>query len=454
MDKKDGKTAGVDEKGQKKLHVLLRTYGCQMNEYDSELITSILEGEGFKFTKNELDADVILLNTCSVRENAIRKIRGHLHEIKHSREHKPAIYGILGCIATNLKEKLLEDKNLDIDLIAGPDNYKQLPELIREVSRTKQKDSRIAFDKSETYSDIYPKRVEGVNAWIAIMRGCNNFCTFCVVPYTRGRERSRTMDDILQEANRLADDGFKQVTLLGQNVNSYGTNKTSFANLLKKISKIDGIERIRFMSPHPKDFPDELIDEIAGNNKVCKHIHLPLQSGNDRILEKMNRSYTQKAFLDLVNNIRKKIPNINLSTDIIVGFPSETDKEFDDTYKVMKNVAFDSAFIFNYSPRKGTIASNKFPDDVSPQTKKERIVKLNELQKKISSNNNHKLIGSTLEVLIEEESTSRSNANYQGRTNGGTLVIFPSGNYFRGQTLKVNITDASANTLKGKPVIG
>lgn len=422
-----------------------------MNEYDSELITSILEGKGFKFCGNELDADIILLNTCSVRENAIRKIRGHIHEIRHARGHKPAIYGILGCIATNLKEKLLEDKNLDIDLIAGPDNYKQLPELIREVSKTRQKDSRITFDKNEMYSDIYPKRVEGVNAWIAIMRGCNNFCTFCVVPYTRGRERSRTTDDVLKEAHKLADEGFKQVTLLGQNVNSYGSSKTSFANLLKKISKIEGIERIRFMSPHPKDFPNELIDEIAGNNKVCKHIHLPLQSGNDRILEKMNRCYTQKIYLDLVKNIKDKIPSVTLTTDIIIGFPSETDKEFNDTYKVMQDVGFASAFIFNYSPRKGTVASDKFPDDVSPEIKKDRIVRLNELQRGISLAKNKQLIGSTQEVLIEEERTSRSTTNYQGRTDGGILVLFPAGNYFRGQKLKVNITDASANTLKGKP---
>jgi len=433
----------------KKNKVFLVTYGCQMNEYDSELITSILEGEGFKFVHSELDADVILLNTCSVRENAIRKVRGHIHEMRHARGHKPAIYGILGCIATNLKEKLLEDKNLDIDLIAGPDNYKQLPELIREVSRTKHKNSRIAFDKNEMYSDIYPKRVEGVNAWIAIMRGCNNFCTFCVVPYTRGRERSRAMEDILEESRRLADEGFKQVTLLGQNVNSYGASRTGFTTLLKKISKIEGIQRIRFMSPHPKDFPYELIDEIANNNKVCKHIHLPLQSGNDRILEKMNRSYTQKTFLDLVKKIRTKIPGITLTTDIIVGFPSETDKEFEDTYKVMKEVAFSSAFIFKYSPRKGTIASDKFPDDVSDKTKKDRIVRLNELQRNISLTSNRKLIGSTLDVLIEEESTTRSTANYQGRTDGGILVVFPAGNYFRGQTLKVKIKDATTNVLKG-----
>ncbi|MBU0469149.1 MAG: tRNA (N6-isopentenyl adenosine(37)-C2)-methylthiotransferase MiaB [Candidatus Omnitrophica bacterium] len=431
------------------IKVFLRTFGCQMNEYDSELITSILEGESFKFANNEIDANVILLNTCSVRENAIRKIRGHIHEMRHAREHKPAIYGILGCIATNLKEKLLEDKNLDIDLIAGPDNYKQLPELIRQVSRTKQKDSRITFDKNEMYSDIYPKRVEGVNAWIAIMRGCNNFCTFCVVPYTRGRERSRTMEDILGESHKLADEGFKQITLLGQNVNSYGASRTGFTTLLKKISKIEGIQRIRFMSPHPKDFPDELIDEIANNDKVCKHIHLPLQSGSDRILEKMNRSYTQRSFLDLVKKIRTKIPCITLTTDIIVGFPSETEKEFEDTYKVMKDLAFSSAFIFKYSPRKGTVASDKFPDDVSAKTKKDRIVKLNELQRNISLINNRKLIGSTLDVLIEEESTTSSTTNYQGRTDGGILVVFPAGNYFRGQTLKVTIKDATTNVLKG-----
>ena len=393
------------------MKIFVETYGCQMNEYDTELVKSILVKENYTFVQSELEADIVMLNTCAIREHAHRKVYGRIHEIKHKRRthdtgHKTQgpLIGILGCMATNLRTELLENKNLDIDFIAGPDSYKRLPQLIQEALGTGEKPFDLTLSEFETYSDVYPSRQEGVNAWIATSRGCNNFCTFCVVPYTRGRERSRTVDNVLDEVKRLADEGFKQVTLLGQNVNSYHDGQNDFADLLEAVSRVDGIKRIRFTSPHPKDFPEKVLKVVAQNPKVCKHIHLPLQAGNSRILDLMNRTYTQEEFLALVDKTRKLIPNIALSTDIIVGFCSETDQEFQDTVKVMKEVEFDSAFIFKYSERKGTIASKKYPDDVSDEEKTRRIMRLNDLQKKITLKKNLAHIGEIQEVLIEEDS--------------------------------------------------
>ena len=437
----------------KKITYTIETYGCQMNEYDTELIKAILTKKNYAFVKTEAEADVIMLNTCSVRENANNKVYGRIHSIKHEcrEQNRPRpLIGILGCMATNFRKALLENPNLGIDFIAGPDSYKRLPDLIREASETGAKAFDVTLSEFETYSDVYPTRKQGINAWIAVMRGCNNFCTFCVVPYTRGRERSRTPENVVEEVRVLAADGFKQVTLLGQNVNSYRCGEYDFAYLLEKVSEVEGIERIRFTSPHPKDFPDPLLKAIAKNPKLCKQIHLPLQAGNSRVLEMMDRTYTKEEYLSLVDNICALIPNVALSTDIIVGFPTETDVEFEDTVKVMQTVQFDSAFIFKYSVRPGTIAERKFPDDVSDEKKTERIVRLNEIQKDSSLKKNRVEIGKVHRVLIEEEKTDRSPDDFQGRTDSNKLVIFPRVARKRGEFVEVRITEATPHVLKGK----
>lgn len=430
--------------------VFIETYGCQMNEYDTELVKAILKKEHYEFATSAEEADVVLLNTCSIRENANRKVFNRIHQIQHQRNGNGVKIGILGCMATNFRKQLLENPRLPIDFISGPDSYKRLPQLIEETEETGEKGFDVTLSEFETYSDVYPTRESGVNAWIAVMRGCDNFCTFCVVPYTRGRERSRSPESVVAETQRLADEGFKQVTLLGQNVNSYKHENKDFAYLLEKISEVDGVERIRFTSPHPKDFPLNLLKVIVENPKVCKQIHLPLQSGNDRILEAMNRTYTQAEYLSLVDKIRNLNPEMVLTTDIIVGFPTETDSEFEDTYQIMRDVEYDSAFIFKYSERPQTIANRKFADDVSNERKTERIVRLNELQKEISYKKNKAHIGQIHDVLIEEESTKRSENDFKGRNDGNKIVIFPKGPYSKGQFVNVEITDATPLVLKGK----
>ena len=442
--------------------VYLRSYGCQMNEYDSELVHSILEKDGYRFVESDDQADVILLNTCSVRESAVRKIYGAVREIRHRHKNKNLKIGILGCIPTHQKENLFNLKSFEIDFIAGPDSYKKLPQLIRECSMANvgnglkpfptQKPFDITLSEFETYEDIYPKRKDSVNAWIAIMRGCNNFCSFCVVPYARGRERSRNPEDILREVKRLTQEGFAQVTLIGQNVNSYKAKDCDFSDLLNQISKVSAIKRIRFVSPHPKDFPDKLIDTVANDKKVCPHIHLPLQSGNDRILKLMNRKYTKTKYLKLVDKIRKRCPNVALTTDIIVGFPSETEDEFNDTLDVIKKVQYDAAFIFKYSPRSGTQAAQKFEDDVTNPTKTKRIVKLNDLQKKISLKQNKRSIGQTEEILIERTATASKKGQIHGRTGTNKIVTIPSGPYRVGDFVNVSITSASPHVLRGKVI--
>jgi len=432
------------------MKVFLETYGCQMNEYDSDLVRSILKKENYEFVTDELAADIIMLNTCAIREHAHRKVYGRVHNIRHARgKDSPVMIGILGCMATNLRQDLLEDRGLKIDFIAGPDSYKRLPQLIHEASDEGQKSYDVTLSEFETYSDIYPSRTERVNAWIAVMRGCNNFCTFCVVPYTRGRERSRSPENVVEEVRRLAAEGFKQVTLLGQNVNSYRYDDYDFAYLMDEVSKVDGIERIRFTSPHPKDFPDHLLDLMAVNPKICKHIHLPLQAGNNRVLDMMNRTYTNEEFLSLVDKIRNKIPGVALTTDIIVGFPTETDGEFEDTLQVVTKVQFDSAFTFKYSERQGTIAFKKYPDDVPEAIKTERIMLLNKIQKEITYQKNRSHIGETQTVLLQPIPEAKNTDQMPGRTDGNKLVLLPQGPYKGGELLKVRITDATPHALKG-----
>ena len=427
-----------------------------MNEYDSELVRTLLKREGYVFTDDRERADVILMNTCAIRENAHTKVYTHLADLKALKKTRPLVVGVLGCMAQNLKEELTEKEPL-VDVLAGPDAYRQLPMLIGNALRSQEQGEELkglAVDLSEyeTYDDVLPERTDGVNAWIAVMRGCDNFCSFCVVPYTRGRERSRSPESIVEEAKRIAAQGFKQITLLGQNVNSYRFGDWDFARLITAVADVPGIERVRFTSPHPKDFPPSLLEAVVFHPKICKHIHLPLQSGNDRILSMMNRTYTTRDYLALVDRIRSMNPDIVLTTDIIAGFCSETDAEFADTYRLLEEVRYHSAFIFVYSERKHTIAARKFPDDVPQQVKSERVTALVDLQRRISTERNREYLGAILPVLVEGDA-KKSRMQAMGKTDGNITVIWdkavlPSQ---PGQTVSLSIYDASASTLYAKP---
>ncbi len=430
--------------------VYIETYGCQMNVYDTEIVKSILQRNDYSFTETPEEAEVIFLNTCSVRENAHKKVHQRISVLKQlRRRNKNLVMGVLGCMAQNLRKELLEDK-VGVDIVAGPDAYKKLPEMLAKVDQTGEKDFYLTLSEFETYSDVFPTHEEGVNAWIAVMRGCDNFCTFCVVPYTRGRERSREPANIVEEARQLAEKGFKQVTLLGQNVNSYKYKQYDFADLMAMVAAVDGIERVRFTSPHPKDFPEKLLRVIAENPAVCKQIHLPLQAGNSRILELMNRTYTREEFLDMVTHIREVIPDIVLTTDVIVGFPTETEEDFQDTLNVMEEVRFDSAFMFKYSERKQTIASRKFPDDVSEEDKTRRMIRLVEMQQRHSLERNRAHIGQTFRVLVEGK--GKRPGQLIGRNDGNKMVAFPAGSYKKGDFVDVRIDSVTSTTLIGQIV--
>ena len=435
----------------KRRTIHLETYGCQMNEYDSELLTTILTQHGYEFVTDENKADIFLLNTCSVREHANEKIYHRVYDLQKKHKPRKVLIGILGCMAENLQTKLLEDKRFRIDFVAGPDSYRRLPELLQTLELEGRKGYDIELSEIETYENILPERQEGINAWVAIMRGCNNFCAYCVVPYTRGRERSRASESILKEIEKSVSEGYKQVTLLGQNVNSYSYEGMDFADLLEKICAVEGILRVRYMTSHPKDFSQKLIDTLAKNKKLCKHIHLPLQAGNNRILKMMNRGYTREQFLELVHRIRTAMPEVVLSTDLITGFPSETEEEFNDTLKVVEEIRFDSAFFFKYSEREGTLASKKYKDDVPEEVKVERLRKLVDAQKTISLEKNEQYIGKVLEVMVDQLGTKRSEEDFQGRMDGNKKVLFPSeGREFKiGELIQVKITEATPNILKG-----
>ncbi len=437
------------------MKVFLETYGCQMNEYDSELIQAILSPHGYKTTTVLEEASVVLMNTCAIRENAHRKIYGRLDDLRPVKKGKmadgePFVVAVLGCMAQNLKETLFDHPV--VNLVVGPDNYKSLPRLIQQAIQATGRPVMEAYlSEYETYSDIAPHRVAGVNAWIAVMRGCDNFCTFCVVPYTRGRERCRSPENILNEARRLAEVGYRQVTLLGQNVNSYRYEGASFADLISAVAGVPGIQRVRFTSPHPKDFPEPLLAAIAAHPHICKHIHLPAQSGSDRILSVMNRTYTRREYLALVAQIRRAIPQVSITTDMIVGFPTETETDFQDTYDLMQQAEFDNAFIFKYSEREGTIAQRQYPDDVAADIKTDRIVRLFDLQHSISRQKNQRRVGETLEVLIEGMAEKRPNAQV-GKSDGNRTVLFPNTLLSPGTFVPIRITDATQNTLYGEAV--
>lgn len=441
-----------------RIGIFIETYGCQMNEYDTELVKSICITSGFRLASSVEDADVVLLNTCAVREKAHQKIYGRLQSLKRekaSRKHGGLTIGVLGCMAQNLKEELL-DCHDHLDFVAGPDTYRGLPKLISTVRERGEKASDLRLSRTETYSGVDPMRGGGVNAWLAVMRGCDNMCTFCVVPYARGRERSRDPRGVIDEVKALVAEGYKQVTLLGQNVNSYKYGEIRFADLIRMVGDVGGIERVRFTAPHPKDFPLDLIDAIAEHPKLCSHIHLPLQAGNDRVLELMRRTYTNQSFRELVGRMREKIPGLGLTTDVIVGFPTETDAEFEDTRRLMEDVRFDAAFIFKYSERKGTYAQRRLEDDVPAEVKTKRIVDLVELQQTITNEINKGLVGTTQEVLIEEladaTTTRFPGPTYLGRTDSFKTAILSATGRRIGDVVEAVVDDARGATLFARVV--
>ena len=431
--------------------VYVQTFGCQMNEYDTELVRSLLNDRGFAFTEHPEQADVVLMNTCAIRENAHNRVYGHLAEWKAMKQSRQVVIGVLGCMAQNLKKELMESQPV-IDVLAGPDSYRQLPDLLTKALEHREPSMALDLSEYETYEAILPERKPGVNAWIAIMRGCDNFCSFCVVPYTRGRERSRPAQGILEEAHALAAQGYKQVTLLGQNVNSYRGDEVTFAKLLSDVADVPGIERVRFTSPHPKDFPPALIEVVAHHPNVCRQIHLPLQAGSDRILDLMGRSYTRMEYRALVDEIRKQ-GDITLSTDIIAGFCTEIREEFLETYELVREIEFQSAYIFKYSERKNTIAYRKFPDDVPESVKSERVTRLVDLQKTISAGKNRQVIGTDVEVLVEGNA-KKSSRQWMGHTESNVTVVWDKDalSLSLGDRITIRVEDASASTLFGSPV--
>jgi len=430
----------------------IETYGCQMNFSDTEIIAAQLAEIGFGFTPSENNADLVLLNTCAIRENAETKIWNRLKQLKVTKKSKPGLMvGVMGCMAERLKTKLLDQEQL-VDLVVGPDAYRDIARLVEEVE-SGQKAVNVLLSREETYSDIAPIRLNtnGITAFISIMRGCDNMCSFCVVPFTRGRERSRDYQSIVQEAEDLFNQGYKEITLLGQNVDSYNFENCTFANLLEKVALINPLLRIRFSTSHPKDITDEVLFTMAKYPNICKFIHLPAQSGNSRILELMNRGYTREWYLNKINRIREIMPNCSISTDIITGFCSETIDEHQDTLSLMETVAYDSAFMFYYSERPGTLAARKYPDDIPELEKKRRLSEVIEVQQKLALNSNLKDIGKTFEILIEGNS-KRSEKDWCGRNSQNKMVVFPKDNYplKPGDYVSVLINQASTATLLGE----
>lgn len=411
---------------QERPKVYIETYGCQMNVNDSEVILSILQKNGYALTENMDRADVILANTCSIRDNAEQRIWGRIEQFRLQKKRNPqVVIGIVGCMAERLKDKLLEK----VDLVAGPDAYRSLPALLRDI-RPDSPQINVLLSREETYADISPVRLDrnGVSAYISIMRGCNNVCSYCVVPYTRGAERSRDPHSIVREARELFENGYKEVNLLGQNVDSYLWKEcevVNFARLLEMVAAISPELRVRFSTSHPKDISDEVISTIAAHENICRHIHLPVQSGSSRILEKMRRKYDREWYLERVAKIREVMPDCGLSTDVIAGFCSETEQDHQDTLSLFEQVCFDSAFMFQYSERPGTLASRHYPDDVPPEVKTARLNEIIALQTKMSLRSNQKDMGKTFKVLIEGPS-KRNPDDLCGRAGNNKMCVFPS----------------------------
>ncbi len=432
----------------KKLYI--ETYGCQMNVADSEVVASVMQMAGYETTESLDNADAVFLNTCSVRDNAEQKILHRLDALDAVKRKRPLIIGVLGCMAERVKDDLLE--NHHADLVAGPDAYLSLPDLVAQAE-TGHKAINIELSTTETYRDVVPQRLHGarIGGFVSIMRGCNNFCHYCIVPYTRGRERSRDLESILCEVRDLRDRGFKEVTLLGQNVNSYHFEEVDFPALLRRVAEEAPDMRVRFTTSHPKDMSDETLHVIADMPNVCKHIHLPVQSGSDRILKLMNRKYTREWYLDRVAAIRRIIPDCGLSTDIFVGYHSETEADHLLSLSLMREVGYDSAFMFKYSERPGTYASQHLPDDVAEEEKIRRLNELIALQTEISAQQNKKDEGREFDVLIEGFS-KRSREQLMGRTEQNKAVVIPKGSHHIGETVRVRITGSTSATLLGETV--
>jgi len=453
----------------KRKKVYIETYGCQMNVYDSELVAGIMKDLDYELIDSYESADAIFLNTCAIRENAEQRVWGQLTRFKQLKEKKPdLVIGVLGCMAKHLEEEI-HKKRPYVSVVLGPDSYRKLPELLNEKPRligqipilTQEKfglseisdfpalqmDTRLS--KTEVYGDVKPERFGEVTAWIAIMRGCDNFCTFCVVPYTRGRERSRSVESVVEEARQAVDQGFTEIGLLGQNVNSYRDQERDFTYLIEQVSNVQGVKRIRFTSPHPKDFPEHLLHVIAERPNICKQLHMPVQSGSNRILGLMNRTYTREEYMELIDLTRRIIPDVAISTDVIAGFPSETEADHKDTLGLFERAQFDSAFTFKYSARSGTKAY-LMGDDVSEEMKSRRLQEIIQLQKAISAEKIKSEVGCVREVLIEGISKKSPRERYYARTDKGLTVIVPQADKAIREYALVRIVRAEGHSLFGE----
>jgi tRNA-2-methylthio-N6-dimethylallyladenosine synthase len=441
------------EEGNKKLYI--ETYGCQMNVADSEVVAAVLGERGYIVTKEHEEADAILVNTCSIRDNAEKRIWGRLDLFKSYKKKRPKLLvGLIGCMAERIGEELLENKA--VDLVAGPDAYRDLPYLF-DKAREGEDAINIELTTDETYDSIIPERIgdNKISGFVSITRGCNNFCTYCIVPYTRGRERSRNPKDIINEVKALKNKGYKEVTLLGQNVNSFmwqpeGERRpTRFPDLLKMVAEIDPALRVRFTTSHPKDLSDRLLRTIAGHHNICNHIHLPVQSGNSRILKKMNRKYDREWYEKRINAIREIVPDCGITTDVFCGFCTETEEEHKDTLSLMEWAKFDSAFMFKFSMRPGTYAHKHFEDDVAEEVKTKRLNEIIALQSRLSLESNKRDIGKTVEVIAEGVS-KKNKDEYFGRSSQNKMVVFPKKEVKFGDYVNVKITDCTQTTLIGR----
>ncbi len=433
--------------------LFIETYGCQMNVGDSEIVVSIMQDEGFCYTENIAEADIILINTCSIRDNAEQRIWGRLSEMRRLRKAKPSLLiGVIGCMAERLKEQLTEGE-LAVDIVAGPDAYRDLPKLVREAE-SGGRGINTLLSTEETYAEIAPVRLDknGVSAYIAIMRGCDNFCSYCVVPYTRGRERSRDAESIIAEARTLFENGYREVTLLGQNVNSYRTGDVDFPTLLRLVAEISPLLRVRFATSHPKDMSDKLLEVMASMPNICKAIHLPAQSGSTVMLEKMNRKYTREWYLDRIAAIRRYMPDCAITTDLIAGFTGETEEDHKLTLSLMEEVGYEFAFMFKYSERPGTFAQRHMPDDIPDEVKTARLTEIINLQNRLSEQSNKRDVGKEFEVLVEGLS-KRSDKQLFGRTSQNKVVVFDRGDHKVGDYVRVKVTGCSSATLFGEEIM-
>ncbi|UYQ91077.1 tRNA (N6-isopentenyl adenosine(37)-C2)-methylthiotransferase MiaB [Chitinophaga horti] len=437
----------------------IESYGCQMNFNDSEIVASILQEEGFGATRNYEEADLVLLNTCSIREKAEQTVRKRLSEFRRIKDANPGLLvGVLGCMAERLKTKFLEEEKL-VDMVIGPDAYRTLPALIEEAE-TGQKAVNVLLSREETYADISPVRLDsnGVTAFVSIMRGCNNMCSFCVVPFTRGRERSRDAYSVVAEATDLFERGYREVTLLGQNVDSYywnspdGSETVNFANLLERVALISPLLRVRFSTSHPKDITDEVLHTMAKYENICKYIHLPVQSGSTRVLSLMNRTYTREWYIKKVERIREILPDCALSTDVITGFCTETEEDHQDTLSMMEFAKYELAYMFAYSERPGTLAARRYTDDIPEDVKKRRLNEIITLHRRHSLEGMQKDVGKTLKILVEGTS-KKSEAELYGRTDQNKVVVFPKEHFKKGDYVTVTVHGCTAGTLLGKAVL-